>query len=54
VSALVHLGDLVDGVHLGLKVNLLVLLVNVVLLDELGSLNLVGGEKLQIALCIAS
>lgn len=41
MPALVHLGDLVDGVNLGSQIRLLVLLRNVVLLKELGALDLV-------------
>lgn len=40
VPALVHLGNLVDRVNLGLHIRLLILLGDVVLLDELGALDL--------------
>lgn len=48
---MVHLGNLVAGVHLGCPVQLLVLLFDVVLLQELGAFDLVCLEELQISLC---
>lgn len=51
---LVDLGDLVAGVHLGCPVKLLVLLVDVVLLQELGALDLVGLQQLEVSLYSSS
>ena len=51
---MVQLGNLVRGVHLGLQVHLLVLLLQVVLLHEFRSLDLVGGEELQVLLCFVA
>lgn len=50
-AALVDLGNLVAGVNLGLQIHLGVLLVEVVLLDELGALNLVLDEHRQVLFC---
>lgn len=49
--ALVEPRNLVARVHLGRQVQLLVLLVDVVLLQELGALDLVRRQELQIFLC---
>jgi hypothetical protein len=47
---MVHLGDLVACVYLGSSVKVLLLLINVVLLQELGALDLVCLEQLEVSL----
>ena len=47
---MVHLGDLVACVYLGSQVEVMLLLINVVLLQELGALDLVCLEQLEISL----
>lgn len=51
-SALVDLGNLVAGVNLGFEVHIGILLLEVVLLDELGALNLVLGKHREVFLCL--
>jgi hypothetical protein len=46
----VELGDLVASVNFGSEIKLLILLVNIVLLQELGALDLVRLQQLQIPL----
>ena len=48
-----ELGDLVDRMDLGLEINLLLPLVDVVLLQELGALDLLVGQQLQVSLWVA-
>ena len=47
---MVHLGDLVACVYLGSQVEVMLLLINVVLLQELGALDLVCLEQLKVSL----
>ena len=48
-SSLANVGNLVTGVSLGCPVQLLVLLINVVLLQDLGALHLVCLQQLEIS-----
>jgi len=47
---MVHLGDLVACVYLGSPVKVLLLLIDVVLLQELGALDLVCLQQLEVSL----
>lgn len=49
-SAVVELGNLVASVNSGSEIKLLILLVNIVLLQELGALDLVRLQQLQVSL----
>jgi hypothetical protein len=49
-STMVHLGDLVACMNLSRQVNIMLLLIDVVLLQELGALDLVCLEQLEISL----
>lgn len=45
-----QLGDLVDRVDLGFQIHLLILLGKVILLNELGALDLVASQELKVSL----